>query len=284
VEGLEILEKSRLTKDLTKHVILILVCLIILIPFFWTLSTSLKPKSYILTYPPKFLPIPLTLENYIKVLSQASFLRYIINSIIVSFFSVILSVVISIHAGYAAARYDFIGKNFCLFLILVGQAVGQFSIIVPLYVFASKLDLLDSYLILVLSYSAWAIPLGTWLMQGYYKTIPPNLEEAAMIDGCSRFSAFYKVVVPTVMPGIIATAVMAMVHTWNEFILAVVLTSSNEMRTLPVGIHFFLSYYGVDWGGLTAATIVSIGPVLIVFLCLQRRFVQGLTSGALGGM
>jgi ABC-type glycerol-3-phosphate transport system permease component len=237
-----------------------------------------------LTYPPKFIPNPFILKHYIEILSEVSFLRYIFNSIIVSFFTVIVTVIVSVHAGYAAARYDFVGKNICLFLILAGMAIGQFSIIIPLYFFASKLSLLNSYLILILSYSAFITPIGTWLMQGYYKTIPPQLEEAAVIDGCSRLSAFYKVILPTVLPGMIATAVIAMVYAWNEPILALVLTSSTEMRTLPIGIHLFLTYYGVNWGSLSAAVVVSIGPVLAIFLLLQRRFVQGLTSGTLGGM
>lgn len=264
-----------------KHIVLIIILLVTLAPLFWTLITSLKPTSGILTYPPKFIPYPATLEHYASNLSEGDFLRYILNSTIVSFFSVLLVLFLSVHAGYAAARYNFPGKNVLMFIILSGMAIGRISNIIPLYFQGSKLHLLNSYPILIITYSAWISPLSIWLMQGYYKQIPPQLEEAAQIDGCSRVLAFYKVILPVTKPAIVASAICIIVFTWNEFFLAMVFTTSTDMRTLPVGLHYFLTDYGVRWGALSAAGIISIVPILVFFLWLQRYFVQGLTGGTL---
>ena len=266
-----------------RHGILLLFTLITLAPFLWALSTSLRPRNEILTWPPQLLPSTWTWEHYQRVIFDAQFLRFGLNSIIVTTLTVIVAVTVSCLAGYAAARYRFPGKTFIMFLILAGMAIGRFANVVPLYFFGQQLGLLDTYLILVLSYSAFVTPITTWLMQSYYKTIPPSLEEAAKIDGCTTFGAFWRVILPVVRPGIVASAVIAMVHAWNEFILALVLTSSTSMRTLPVGLHLFLTDYGVNWGSLTAAAIVAIIPILLAFFWLQRQFFQGLTAGTLGG-
>lgn len=252
-------------------------------PFLWTLSTSLKPKAAILQVPPSFIPWPPTLENYQAILG-AGFPRYLLNSVIVSVATVIVVVIVSVHAGYAVARYEFRGKSVMLFLILVGMAMGELSTVLPLYFFGSRLGLLDTYLVLILANSAFIAPLAIWFMQGYFRSIPPQLEEAALIDGTSRIGALYRVILPAALPGLITVSLVSFVQAWNEFILALVLTSSGAMRTIPVGIHLFMTDYGVEWGSLTAAGIISILPVIVLFLLLQRHFVRGLTAGATTGL
>jgi multiple sugar transport system permease protein len=256
---------------------------IILIPFLWSLSTSLKPKQDILQFPPTLVPWSATLDNYVAVLTSG-FPRYLMNSAIVSLSTVVVVVFVSIHAGYAVARYEFRGKSAMLFLILVGMAMGELATVVPLYFFGSKLGLLDTYLVLILANSAFISPLAIWFMQGYFRSIPRQIEEAAMIDGTSRVGALYRVVLPAAMPGLVTVSLISFVQAWNEFILALVLTSSSEMRTAPVGIHLFMTDYGVEWGSITAAGIISILPVLILFILLQRHFVRGLTAGATTGL
>jgi ABC-type glycerol-3-phosphate transport system permease component len=256
---------------------------IILMPFLWSLSTSLKTKQGILQFPPTLLPWPPSLENYANVLS-AGFPRYMANSAIVSLSTVLIVVFVSVHAGYAVARYEFRGKSALLFLILVGMAMGELATVLPLYFFGSQLGLLDTYLMLILANSAFISPLAIWFMQGYFRSIPPQIEEAAMIDGTSRLGALYRVVIPSAAPGLVTVSLISFVQAWNEFIIALVLTSSSSMRTVPVGIHLFMTDYGIEWGSITAAGIISIIPVLVLFVLMQRHFVHGLTAGATTGL
>jgi ABC-type glycerol-3-phosphate transport system permease component len=261
---------------------LIVVGLIVLAPFLWSLSTSLKPRADVLKMPPELVPWPATLENYQGILT-AGFPRYLLNSAIVALCSVVVVVLVSVHAGYAAARYDFRGKSAMLFLILTGMAMGELSTVLPLYFFGTRLRLIDTYSILILGNSAFIAPLAIWFLQGYFRSIPPQIEEAALIDGASRTGALYRVVLPSAIPGLVTVSLISFVHSWNEFILALVLTSSGTMRTVPVGIHLFLTDYGVEWGSITAGGILSILPVLALFLLLQRHFLRGLTAGATTG-
>jgi multiple sugar transport system permease protein len=256
---------------------------IILVPFLWSLSTSFKTKQGILQFPPTLLPWPATLENYANVLS-AGFPRYLANSSIVALSTVVIVVFVSVHAGYAVARYEFRGKSALLFLILIGMAMGELATVLPLYFFGSQLGLLDTYLVLILANSAFISPLAIWFMQGYFRSIPPQIEEAAMIDGTSRLGALYRVVIPSAAPGLVTVSLISFVQSWNEFILALVLTSSSNMRTVPVGIHLYMTDYGIDWGSITAAGVISILPVLVLFIFMQRHFVRGLTAGATTGL
>lgn len=246
-----------------------------LVPFLWTISTSFKETGEILSYPPSLLPKKATWHNYIKVLTQDNFLRFMLNSTIVTLCSVAVTLLVSMFAGYGAARFQFPGKGFIMFIILAGMAVGRFANAMPMYFMANRLGLLDTYIILVFVYSAFIIPLVTWLMQSYYRTIPKSLEEAAKLDGCSSWGAFWRVIVPIMKPSLIAGGIIAATNAWNEFILALNLTKSQDMRTLPVALHLFQTDYGVEWGALSAASIISILPILIVFLMLQKYFVQG---------
>lgn len=258
------------------------VALVVLTPFLWSLSTSLKLKEDVLAFPPKLLPWPATLENYREVLSTG-FPHYILNSMIVSMSTVFVVLLVSIHAGYAVARYDFRGKSAMLFFILAGMAMGELATVVPLYFFASQLHIIDTYAILIIANSAFIAPLGIWFMQGYFRSIPPQMEEAALIDGAGRLTTLYRIVLPSAVPGLVTVSLVSFVASWNEFILALVLTSSGSMRTVPVGLHLYLTDYGVQWGSITAAGILSIVPIVVLFLLLQRHFLRGLTAGSTTG-
>lgn len=275
--------KRKVIGGITKHFFMIVILLIIFIPFLWLLSTSFKNVGEIVSYPPKFFTSQFTPENYITILSKHEFRKYILNSFIVTFSTVVLTLIASIFAGYGAARFKFAGKEFIMFIILAGMAVARFSIAIPFYFFSIKLNMYDSYIILILTYSAFTTPFVTWLMRSYIKTLPPALEEAAEIDGCTRWSAFWRIIFPLLKPPIVGGSVVAMVMAWNEPILGLMLTKSTSMRTLPIGLSFFITEIGVDWGSLTAAAIVSIVPIIIVFVWLQRYFLQGLTAGTLAG-
>lgn len=259
------------------------VAAILLTPFLWSLGTSLKPKADILAVPPVLIPWPPTLDNYREVLASG-FPRYLLNSLVVSLSTVVIVLLVSIHAGYAVARYEFRGKNVMLFFTLAGMAMGELATVLPLYFFASQIHALDTYAVLILANSAFIAPLGIWFLQGYFRSIPPQIEEAALIDGTTRLGALYRIVVPSALPGLVTVSLISFVASWNEFIFALVLTSSATMRTVPVGIHLFMTDYGVEWGSLTAAAVISIAPVLAIFVLLQRHFVSGLTAGATTGL
>lgn len=268
--------------DLCRWAGIFVVGVLILTPFLWSLSTSLKVKEDILLFPPKFFPWPATLENYRDVLTTG-FPQYLLNSMIVSLSTVMVVLVVSIHAGYAVARYEFRGKSIMLFFILAGMAMGELATVLPLYFFASQLHMIDTYGVLVLANSAFIAPLAIWFMQGYFRSIPPQMEEAALIDGTTRLGALYRIVLPTAMPGLVTVSLISFVSSWNEFILALVLTSSERMRTVPVGVHLYMTDYGVQWGSITAAGILSILPVLLLFLLLQKHFLRGLAAGSTTG-
>jgi ABC-type glycerol-3-phosphate transport system permease component len=260
---------------------IVVVAVLVLTPFLWSLSTSLKVKEDVLLFPPKFIPWPATLENYREVLTTG-FPRYLMNSAIVSLSTVLVVLVVSIHAGYAVARYEFRGKAAMLFFILAGMAMGELATVLPLYFFASQLRIVDTYGVLILANSAFIAPLGIWFMQGYFRSIPPQME-AALIDGTGRLGALYRIVLPSVLPGLVTVSLISFVASWNEFILALVLTSSENMRTVPVGVHLYMTDYGVQWGNITAAGILSIVPIILLFLLLQKHFLRGLTAGATTG-
>ena len=268
--------------DLCRWSGIIVVGGLILAPFLWSLSTSLKIKEDVLLYPPKFIPWPATLENFRDVLTTG-FPQYLLNSMIVSLSTVAVVLVVSIHAGYAVARYEFRGKSVMLFFILAGMAMGELATVLPLYFFASQLRMIDTYGVLILANSAFIAPLAIWFMQGYFRSIPPQMEEAALIDGATRLAALYRIVLPSAMPGLVTVSLISFVSSWNEFILALVLTSSEKMRTVPVGVHLYMTDYGVQWGSITAAGILSILPVLLLFLLLQKHFLRGLTAGSTTG-
>lgn len=263
------------------QVFVIVFLVVTLAPFVWTLITSFKTKNEVLSYPPTLLPAQWTLDNYTSILIDGDFFLYTFNSLFVGVLSVALSITAALFAGYAAARFDFRFKQTILFTILAGMAIGRFANIVPLYFFSVELNLYDTYAILVLSSSAFIVPLLTWLMQAYFRSIPRALDDAARIDGCNSWTIFWRILVPNMKPAIVAGSIIAMVNSWNEYILAATLTNSPERRVLPVAVNFFLTDTGVQWGQLTAAAVVATIPIVVLVLVLQRQFIQGLTAGAL---
>ncbi|HZP86408.1 MAG TPA: carbohydrate ABC transporter permease [Burkholderiales bacterium] len=264
------------------YVVLAVVAIVMLLPVIWILVTSFKPEAEIYRFPPQWWPTPFTLTNYQAVL-QSSMPLYFLNSIIVAVGTIVLTLFIAMHAGYAVSRFRFPGKNTFLFLLMASHMMPGVANLVPTYLLAGKVGLLDTYAVLILVYSMWQTPLVVWLIQGFLESVPNSLDQAAMVDGYSRLGALYKVVLPLSKPGLAASAIVVFVYAWNEFILALTLTSRDDMRLAQVGLKYYISQYGIQWGELAAAVILSVIPVLVLFLLLQRWFVYGLTSGALKG-
>jgi len=262
--------------------VVVVICIVALFPIFWGLSTSLKPASDILEYPPKLIPTAPTLEHY-RQLFSTGILKYIVNSTIVSTFTVVLCVVLAALAGYALARFEFRGKAIVLFLIVAVMSIPLPSLMVPTFTFLALLGLNNTLLGLILLYTAYQLPLAVWVLYGYFQTIPTEFENAAMIDGYSRLQALRRVVLPLSRPGLIAAGLFTLTFAWNDFVVAVVMNSSDDARTLPVAIYNYLGFFGREWGPLTAAAMVSIVPVILVFIIFQKYFLSGMTGGGVKG-
>lgn len=256
----------------------VVIMLFALGPILWGLSTSLKPTEDILVYPPQVVPERPTLEHY-GMLFDTGIQGPILNSVFVSIGAVLLSLGIGTTAAYAIARLNFRGKNALLFFIVALMSIPLPSLIVPTFTFLANVHLTNNLLGLVLLYAAYQIPLTVWILYSYFLSLPVELENAALIDGYSRFQTLRKVVLPLSGPGLVAAGLFVVTFAWNDFVVAVAMISSAEFKTLPVAIYGYLGFYGRDWGPLTAAAIISILPVIAVFVFFQKYFLSGMTSG-----
>lgn len=263
--------------------ILVIASLMALGPILWGLTTSLKTSPGVVAVPPQWFPSPVTLENYRLVLLNSSLPRCFLNSLFVALCGVVLTLGVACHAGYAAARFEFPGKNGILLVILATAMIPGISIMAPLYVVATRVGLHDTYWILILIYSAWQVPSIVWLIRGFFESVPRDLEEAAMIDGCSRLRAFYQIVLPIAQPGLAAAAILVFVYIWNDFLIGTAFTISETVRPMQVGLYLFIRDVGVEWGRFMAYTMIGLIPILILFAFLQKRFIQGLAAGATKG-
>jgi len=253
-----------------------------LFPILWGLSSSLKPADRILAFPPQFIPDDPTLEHYVRIFEDdAAF--YIMNSVLVSAATVVLTLALAAFGGYALARYDFRGRGFAMMAIVAVMSIPIASLLVPTFTLISVLGLFDTRAGLVLLYTAYQLPAAIWMLYGYFTTLPVEIENAARVDGCSPTRTLWRVVLPLSKPGLVAAALFVLVFAWNDFVVAVTMTSSQDVRTFPVAIYFYLGFYGREWGPLLAASLVSIVPIIAVFVFLQRYFMSGLTGGGVKG-
>ena len=253
-----------------------------LAPILWGLSTSLKPARAILAYPPQLLPEHATLEHY-ALLFRTGIHRFVLNSVLVSAASVVLCLALGSLAAYALARLTFRGRTTVMLAVVAVMSIPLPSVLVPTFVLLASVGLTDTLSGLVLLYTAYQLPIVVWLLYGYFGTLPIELEHAARIDGCSRLTTLRKVVLPLSGPGLVAAGLFVLTFAWNDFVVAVVMLSSDSARTLPVAIYGYLGFYGRDWGPLTASAMLSIVPVIAVFVAFQRYFLSGMTGGGIKG-
>lgn len=265
---------------LTASVLLVLVCLF---PFWWMVLSSVKTLRELYTVPPIWWPAAPTWENYRTVLFESNIPRYFLNSIIISVGSTALALVLAIFASYGFARFNFKGKPLLQSFVLVGQLLPTAAIIVPLFVTLRVLNLVNTYWGLILVYMIITLPLSVWMLTSYFKNIPVELEEAAIIDGASRLECLFRITLPLSLPGLASVLVYAFVTTWNEFIFALCFATDSSVKTLPIGLAEFSTEFNTDWGAVMAASVVMTLPIAILFLSMQRLFVGGLTAGATKG-
>lgn len=254
-----------------------------LLPLVWGLSTSFKAQIDVHKFPPVWIPSPPTFANYADAVFDVRFGRYLVNTLIVVFASLVLSTSLALHAAWATVRFRFAGREGILLVMWATIMVPGIAVIVPLYMASVDLGLYDTLASLVIVYSAWLVPTLVWLLRGFIAAVPYELEEAARIDGCSRIGAFWRVTMPLLRPGLLAAGVLVFVMVWNEFLIGYSLTLSDGNRMIQVGIYYFMTETGVEYGPLTAAAIASIAPIAVLYALLQRAFIQGLTGGAVKG-
>jgi ABC-type glycerol-3-phosphate transport system permease component len=251
-------------------------------PLYWAVLASFTPEAR-LFQAPSLLPRELVLEHYRALFTERNFWIPIRNSLIVAGSTTAFCVTIGALCAYALARLQFRGKVVLLGFILAVGMFPQISVVSPLYLLLRSLHLINTYPGLVLPYLTFAMPLTVWLMVGFFRQLPAELEEAAMVDGASRFRAFREVIIPLALPGIATTAILTFVYSWNEFLFALSFTLGPDRQTVPVAIALFRGMYQVPWGQILAATVVATAPVTLLVLAFQRRIVQGLTAGAVKG-
>lgn len=268
--------QTALLRHLTFYAILILFGAFVLLPFLVILVASLQPGGL-----PSLLPKALTAENYGKILGNPQMLRGLINSVIVSAGSVLVNLLVSTLAGYAFSRYRFPGREALMAFILGVFLIPVIVNIIPLYIMLQRLGWLNTYQGLIIPYQALILPLNLWLLKNFFDTIPQELEEAAMVDGASRLQAFWRVTLPLSWPGLAVASMFAFRFSWNEFVFAATFTQTQSMKTYQAALYTFLGIGRTDWGALTAGVVVGMIPVVVLFLIFQRRFIEGLTLGAL---
>lgn len=248
-------------------------------PYLWMVLTSLKPDAEISTFPPNYLPRELTFSHYEALTARTNFLVHLLHSFIVAFGAVALGLGVSVPAAYAFSRFRFRARNALLVSFLVINMVPVVLLIIPLFVLMRQLGLLDTFFGIVMGHATFAIPFSVWMMTSYFNALPTELDEAATMDGASRWQTIRLVILPLAMPGIVTTGIYMFVTSWNEYLFSMMLSGPN-VRTVTVALQSFIGEFSIQWGLLTAGgTLVAI-PATILFLIIQRRLVSGLASGA----
>jgi multiple sugar transport system permease protein len=266
-----------------RYVVLLAGGALMLIPFAYMLATSFKPHAFVFELPPDFIPNEPTVQNYKDAWSSNQFDRYFANSLVVAFATTLISVIVSAMMAYAFARFTFPGKRLLFGLLLIGLMVPTIMIIIPQFLLARTLGVIDSLVGLVLFYVATTVSLNTFLLRGFFEEIPDELEEAMIVDGATAWRRFWMLFVPLAKPALATVAIFSFLASWDEFVWALTVINDPDKRTLPIAIALFQGQHVTSWGLVFAASTIAVVPVVAVFLAFQRYFVSGLTAGAVKG-
>jgi N,N'-diacetylchitobiose transport system permease protein len=272
-------QRSRLLANVAGLAILV----VMLFPVYWMVATAFKPGRDILRIEPKWLPSPFTIANFEDAIHRPYFWDNVKNSVIIVCVVVTLSLAIGFLAALAIARFKFYGRGAVIAVIIGVQMIPITTMIIPMYLLLARAGQIDRLSGVIITYLTFVLPFTVWTLRGFVMGIPRELEEAAMVDGCTRFGAFMRILLPLIAPGLVATSIFAFVQAWNEFIYAYVLLTSQDNQTLQVWLASFTTLRGTDWGPLMAAATLTSLPVVIFFAIVQRRVAFGLTAGAVRG-
>jgi multiple sugar transport system permease protein len=267
---------------LTRYLLLMLGAVVTLAPFAYMVSTSFKPHAYVLELPPRFIPANPTLDNYIRAITSNHFGRYFLNSLIVAIPSTVITVILSAMLAYGFARWDFPGRSLLFYGMLGALMVPSLTLIIPQFVLAKNLHLLDSRLGLIVAYSA-GTAVNMFLLRGFFEELPQDLLDAAVVDGAGAFRVFWDVALPLARPALAAVAIFSFLGAWDEFTWALTIINDERLYTLPIALRLFQRQHGTEWGLVFAASVIAILPTIAVFVTFQRHFIKGVTSGAIKG-
>jgi len=278
----------RKIKSLSSRQLAIYGCALVLLifaafPFFWMISTAFKPLREIFAYPPYFFPKDSTLANFVRLFEQTRFLTYFKNSVIVSTSAVVVTMIIATAGAYSLTRFRYYGRERIASLILFTYMFAPIMIIIPFYVLIRKIGIANTHLALIMAYTAFCLPFNIWLLKAFFQSIPIVLEEAALTDGAGRIQAIIHVVFPLALPGIIATGIFTFILAWNDYIFVRILITSDELKTLSVGIADLYNATVIDWGMIMSGGMMITIPVLVFFTFIQRNLIAGWGAGAVKG-
>lgn len=277
------MKPSRILLTIAHRAAILLFIVFALFPLFWLLKVSVTPNDLLYSEGVRMWPSRVTFEHFDFVLAHSEFPRFFTNSLIVSGVTAFLATIIAAFCGYALSRFRFRGKLWIAALLLVTQMFPLVMLIAPIFKILSPLGLTNSLTGLILVYTAFNVPFASFLMQGFFDGIPQELEQAAMIDGANRFTAFRQIILPLTLPGVAATLGFVFTAAWSEMLFALMLISGNAKATFPVGLLNFVSKFSVDYGQMMAAGVLALIPACLFFLLIQRYLVQGMTAGAVKG-
>jgi len=271
------------TKKLLTKIAFYAAVVVVMLPtvfvFYWMITLSLKPQIEAAAYPPIFFNFTVTFRGYVEVFAKHPFLLYTWNSLVVAVGSTLLGLIVGLPAAYSIAQWR---QHKLALAILVARIIPGISYLIPWYILFRNLKMVDTYQALILTHLVVGLPITIWVMIGFFEDIPPDLREAALIDGCTDYGAFWRVAVPLVKPGVVATAILAFIFSWNNFLFSVILAGRNT-RTLPIAVFNMIGYEEINWGPLAAAATLITLPVILLTLIIQRHIVTGLTFGAVKG-
>ena len=266
-----------------RFVVLTVGAIVMILPFAYMVSTAFKPQAYVLETPPKFIPDPGTIDNFVQAWTTQDFSRYVLNSAFVSVTSTALAVWLSSMMAYAFARFDFPGKEWFFRALLLGLMIPSMMLIIPQFVLTKQLHLIDNLWALVLFYVSGNLALNTFLLRSFFEGIPRELDEAMEVDGANVWTRYWRLAMPLASPALATTVIFTFLATWDEFAWALTVISTETKRTLPIAIQLFHGQNSTQWGLVFAASLIAILPVIVVYLVFQRHFVAGLTAGAVKG-
>lgn len=269
--------------DFLTVIALIAAAIVALFPVLWGLSTALKTDSAVTMFPPEIIPKEITWNNFIDVVTKSDFMIYMKNSLLITLISIVMATFVAAHAAYALTFFNIRFRKGISFFILMTSMVPPVALLVPLYMLSVKLNLYNTRILLFLIYTAWRTPVLTWIMEGFFRKLPMEIVEAGIIDGCSKSKAFYKLILPISQPGIVSAALLSAVYVWNDYLVSSSFITASEKKMISVGLYQYITQYGIKWGLLMAAVMISIIPIIILFICLQKRFVEGMAAGAVKG-
>jgi len=286
------MRRGNLLNPTTRRVLLAIYLLFTLLPIAWLFLSTIQTQASLLTLPPRIIPTEVTLRNYIDIFApaafgensgQSTFLLALRNSVIVSLGTTAVAMVFGTTAAYAFARFNIPRKRTLLLIVLGSQLLPAISVIIPLFRMFKSAALLDTLWALILAYSTFSLPFVVWIMAGYFQSVPRELEEAARIDGASRFGAFVRVALPLAAPGLGATAIFTLLNAWDEFFFALIFTSTYAAKTLPIALAEFIGRHSVNWGLLVTGGFIASLPPIVLSLAFYRYIVSGLSAGGLKG-